>query len=76
MKGESDMEGKDRPLTEEEMKNSFNGGPVNTNLLLPLLMAVFSNNNTNVPLEREVAYLHGKVDALEKIIMDKKMMNK
>lgn len=68
------MEDKDRPLTEEEMKNSFNGGTVNTNLLLPLLMAVFSNNNTNntnVSLEKEVAYLHGKIDTLEKIIMDK-----
>lgn len=65
------MEDKDRPLTEEEMKNSFNGGPVNTNLLLPLLMAVFSNNNTNVPLEKEVSYLRGKIDTLEKIIMDK-----
>lgn len=65
------MEDKDRPLTEEEMKNGFNGGPVNTNLLLPLLMAVFSNNNTNVPLEKEVAYLRGKIDTLEKIIIDK-----
>lgn len=68
------MEDKDRPLTEEEMKNSFNGGTVNTNLLLPLLMAVFSNNNTNntnIPLEKEVAYLRGKIDTLEKIIMNK-----
>ena len=61
-------ENNDRPLTSEEQKHSFNGGSVNTDLLLPLLMAVFSGNKPNVDLEKEVSYLAGKVDTLETLV--------
>lgn len=72
MKGGSNMkENNEHPLTEEEQKQGFNNGSPNMDMILPLLMAVFSNNNTNVPLEKEVSYLSGKVDTLEKIILTK-----
>lgn len=58
-----------RPLTEEERKNGFNSGSVNMDLLYPLLMAVFSGNKTDIPLEKEVSYLAGKVDTLEKMLI-------
>lgn len=64
-------ENNEHPLTEEERKQGFNSGSHNMDMILPLLMAVFSNNNTNVPLEKEVSYLSGKVDTLEKIILTK-----
>ena len=64
-------ENNERPLTKEEQKQGFNGGPPNMDMILPLLMAVFSNNNTNVSLEKEVSYLSGKVDTLEKIVLNK-----
>lgn len=64
-------ENNEHPLTEEEQKQGFNSGSPNMDMILPLLMAVFSNNNTNVPLEKEVSYLSGRVDTLEKIILTK-----
>lgn len=33
------------------------------------LLKIFSTTQPNVPLEKEVAYLQGKVDTLEKIII-------
>ena len=29
-----------------------------------------SNNSSNILLEKEVAYLHGKIDVLEKLILN------
>ena len=35
-------------------------------------MLATSNNSSNILLEREVAYLHGKLDVLEKVILNEK----
>ena len=44
----------------------------NFDMFLPLLTALFASNTNqseHVALEKEVSYLHGKVDTLEKIIL-------
>ena len=61
----------DRSSAKDEQNSGFNGGAVNTDLLLMLLTAVFSGNRTNVSLEKEVSYLAGKVDTLEDFILKK-----
>lgn len=33
-------------------------------------MLTTSNNSSNILLEKEVAYLHGKLDVLEKVILN------
>ena len=41
---------------------------------MPLFLSIFNmlnGNNSNVMLEKEVSYLQGKVDTLEKIVMKK-----
>ena len=35
-------------------------------------MFATSNNSSNILLEKELAYLHGKLDVLEKVILDGK----
>ena len=35
-------------------------------------MLTTSNNSSNILLEKELAYLHGKIDVLEKVILDGK----
>ena len=60
----------DRLLTKDEQTSGFNGGAVNTDLLFPLLLAMFAANKpaTTPSLEERVAYLNGKVDTLEKVV--------
>ena len=62
---------KECKLTEEEQKQGFNANSGNTDLLLPLLLAVFAANKpaTTPSLEERVAYLNGKIDTLEKMII-------
>lgn len=62
---------KEHSTTEKEQKQGFNTDPVNTDLLLPLLLAVFAANKpaTTPSLEERVAYLNGKIDTLEKMIV-------
>ncbi len=62
---------KEHSSTEEEQKKGFNADPVKTDLLFPLLLAVFAANKpaTTPSLEERVAYLNGKVDVLEKLII-------
>ena len=62
---------KEHSSTKEEQKQGFNDDPVNTDLLLPLLLAVFAANKpaTTPSLEERVAYLNGKIDTLEKMII-------
>ena len=46
----------------------------NNDLWIPLFLSMFAmsgNQTPNIQLEKEVAYLSGKVDALEKIIVSK-----
>ena len=46
----------------------------NNDLWIPLFLSMFAmsgNQTPNIQLEKEVAYLRGKVDALEKIIVSK-----
>lgn len=61
----------DRPLTKDEQNSGFNGGAVNTDLLFPILLAIFAANKpaTTPSLEERVAYLNGKIDTLEKMII-------
>ena len=52
----------------EERKSSNNG------LWLPLFLSMFAmsgNQAPNIQLEKEVAYLSGKVDTLEKLLLTK-----
>lgn len=45
---------------------------INPELLLPLLMAVFAAPPANnIPLEKEVSYLHGVTDTLKELIAEK-----
>ena len=45
----------------------------NNSWMIPLmLVALMGNSQPNMALEKEVAYLHGKVDTLEKIITERK----
>lgn len=45
----------------------------NNSWMIPLmLVALMGNSQPNIALEKEVAYLHGKVDTLEKIITERK----
>lgn len=47
---------------------------LNNDLWLPLFLSMFAmsgNQTPNIQLEKEVAYLSGKVDILEKIIVSK-----
>lgn len=62
---------KEHPLTKEEQKKGFNADPVNTDLLFPLLLAMFAANKpaTTPSLEERVAYLNGKVDTLENVVL-------
>ena len=41
-------------------------------LWFTLVTTIFatSNNSSNILLEKEVAYLHGKLDVLEKVILN------
>lgn len=60
----------DRPSTKDEQNSGFNGGAVNTDLLFPLLLAMLSTSKPSTPsLEERVAYLNGKVDTLEKVVL-------
>lgn len=46
----------------------------NNDLLIPLFLSMFAMSGSqapNIQLEKEVAYLSGKVDTLEKIIVSK-----
>lgn len=46
----------------------------NNGLWLPLFLSMFAmsgNQAPNIPLEKEVAYLSGKVDTLEKLLLTK-----
>lgn len=46
----------------------------NNDSWLPIFLTLFSMFNSqtpNIALEKEVAYLHGKVDTLEKIITER-----
>lgn len=46
----------------------------NNDLLIPLFLSMFAisgNQTPNIQLEKEVSYLSGKVDTLEKIIASK-----
>lgn len=62
---------KEHSLTKEEQKKGFNADPVNTDLIFPLLLAMFATNKpaTTPSLEERVAYLNGKIDTLEKMII-------
>lgn len=62
---------KEHSSTKEEQKQGFNADPVNTDILFPLLLAMFAANKpaTTPSLEERVAYLNGKIDTLEKIIV-------
>lgn len=61
----------DRQSTKDEQNSEFNGKAVNTDLLFPLLLALFAANKpaTTPSLEERVAYLNGKVDTLEKVVL-------
>lgn len=61
----------DRQPTKDEQNSGFNGRAVNTDLLFPLLLAMFAATNpaTTPSLEEKVAYLNGKVDTLEKVAL-------
>lgn len=60
----------DRSSTKDEQNSGFNGGAVNTDLIFPLLLAMFAANKPSAPsLEERVAYLNGKVDTLEKAVL-------
>lgn len=64
---------KEHPLTKEEQKKGFNADSVNTDLLFPLLLAMFAANKPSTPsLEERFAYLSGKVDVLEKLVLNNK----
>lgn len=62
---------KEHSSTKDEQNSRFNGGAVNTDLLFPLLLAMFAANKpaTTPSLEERVAYLNGKVDTLEKVVL-------
>lgn len=62
---------KEHSPTKDEQNSGFNGGAVNTDLLFPLLLAMFAANKpaTTPSLEERVAYLNGKVDTLEKVVL-------
>lgn len=60
----------DRPLTKDEQNSGFNGGTANTDLIFPLLLAMLSTSKPSaLSLEEKVAYLNGKVDTLEKVVL-------
>lgn len=60
----------DRQSTKDEQNSGFNADPVNTDLLFPLLLAMLFTGKPSTPsLEERVAYLNGKVDTLEKVIL-------
>ena len=60
----------DRPLTKDEQNSGFNGGAVNMDLIFPLLLTMLSTSKPSTPsLEEKVAYLNGKVDTLEKVVL-------
>ena len=55
-------------MTENNKENGFN-----FELWLSLLNILFNNSSkSDNDLEKEVAYLHGKLDTLEKIVIDNK----
>lgn len=62
---------KEHSSTKDEQNSGFNGRAVNTDLLFPLLLALFAATNpaTTPSLEERVAYLNGKVDILEKVVL-------
>lgn len=62
---------KDQNQNSEKCETGFNGGSVNTDLIFPLLLAMFAANKpaTTPSLEEQVAYLNGKVDVLEKVVL-------
>ena len=51
-----------------------NGEENKSSMWMPLLLmfAMSGSQTPNIQLEKEVAYLSGKVDTLEKIILEKK----
>lgn len=54
-----DFETKPKPKKEENTNN----------LWLPIFLTLLTFNNTsNIPLEKEISYLQGKVNTLEKLI--------
>ncbi len=63
-------------MTDNE--KTFNKNPrdkkdYNNSLMIPRMrVAWMGNSQPNIALEKEVAYLHGKVDTIEKIIMERK----
>lgn len=68
-------------MTNEEKKilealnyKDENGEERKSSMLMPLLLLMFAmsgNQTPNIQLEKEVSYLSGKVDTLEKIIVSK-----
>lgn len=74
-----------RKMTDEEKEKMFealnykdeNGEECKSSMLMPLLLLMFAmsgNQTPNIQLEKEVSYLSGKVDTLEKIIASKCLM--
>lgn len=60
----------DRPSSNDEKNSGFNDGSVNTDLIFPLLLAMLSTSKPSAPsLEEKMAYLNGKVDTLEKVVL-------
>lgn len=54
-----------------------NGEECKSSMWMPLLLLMFAmsgNQTPNIQLEKEVSYLSGKVDTLEKIIVSKGLM--
>ena len=62
---------KEHSLTKEEQERGFNADSVNTDLLFPLLLAMFAaiKPATTPSLEERVAYLNGKIDTLENVVL-------
>lgn len=58
-------------MNEEKNQNeNVNNKMSNEAIILLLLMMVFTTPNTSNPLvEKEISYLHGKIDTLEKVVL-------
>lgn len=76
-KGDKDMTDLEREKILDALNYKDENGEErkpNNDLWLPLLLSMFAmsgNQAPNIQLEKEVAYLSGKVDTLEKIIVSK-----
>jgi len=56
--------------TNEEVKETKKAAPNNLEYF-DVLIKMLSANQPNVPLEKEVSYLQGKVDTLEKLLLSR-----